>query len=129
MTEYIVVSEEFIGGPQDDEDDPSNYEYKRLPAKYTVCGTCQGRGKTSNYLGAFTAETMDEAGSEFMEDYFAGNFDRPCEECNGLRVVLVPDHDHPEFDEKIFQEWQEIEYENWRDERLHRMEMSMYGDL
>lgn len=26
---------------------------------------------------------------DFADDYFAGNFDRKCEDCNGLRVVTA----------------------------------------
>lgn len=61
-----------------------------IPSKYDVCPTCRGRGLSSAYLGTFTAEDMAED-PDFARDYAAGRYDRECETCDGLRVVLVPD--------------------------------------
>lgn len=55
-----------------------------------VCGTCRGEGKSSAYLGAFSREDMDND-PDFYEDYMQGAYDRVCPECNGDRVVDVPD--------------------------------------
>lgn len=59
-----------------------------LPARWCICDGCRGEGKSSAYLGAYTADEMDEAGPEFEADYFAGAYDRPCEECDGTGKVL-----------------------------------------
>lgn len=56
-------------------------------SKFIVCPSCEGTGGSSAYLGSFTSDDIDQMDGEFMEDYFAGNFDRPCEECRGQRVV------------------------------------------
>ena len=69
-------------------DDGSEIE---LPFKWEICSVCEGRGKSSAYLGAYTRDDMDEAGPEFMEDYMAGNYDRACDACNGSGKVKVAD--------------------------------------
>ena len=58
-----------------------------VPFKWCICGGCDGSGKSSAYLGAYTWDEMDEAGLEFIEDYFAGNYDRACERCEGTGKV------------------------------------------
>lgn len=63
----------------------------QLPHKWEICGSCEGHGKSSAYLGAFTRDDLDDAGEEFCEDYFAGRLDRPCEECGGSGKVAVAD--------------------------------------
>ena len=62
-----------------------------LPFKWEICSACDGHGKSSAYLGAFTWEQMHEEGQEFIEDYFAGNYDRACDSCGGSGKVKVPD--------------------------------------
>lgn len=69
------------------------YEAVELPAKYVVCDACQGRGKSSAYLGVFTRDDIDEMGDEWMDDYMAGHYDKPCDFCKGERVVAVVDED------------------------------------
>lgn len=64
---------------------------KKLPTKWCICGQCKGEGKSSAYLGAYTHEEMDQQGEEFIEDYFAGNYDRICERCNGAGKVQEVD--------------------------------------
>lgn len=56
-------------------------------SKFIVCPSCEGTGGTSAYLGEFTSDDMHDMDDEFMEDYFAGRFDRKCEQCQGQRVV------------------------------------------
>lgn len=65
---------------------------KELPWKWAVCSACEGHGKSSAYLGAFTASDMDEAGPEFVEDYVNGFYDRACDSCGGAGKVKVPDY-------------------------------------
>ena len=132
MTDYITLESTFIGTEQDDEDDPANWEHETLPAKYAVCDTCQGKGGSSNYLGAFTSDRWNEQDDDFKEDYMSGKYDRKCEECNGLRVVLVPDKDHPDFDQKLFEKWLQYEDDKYTQDRISRQERafemgSFYG--
>lgn len=54
---------------------------------FAVCPSCEGRGSSSAYLGAFIAEEMSQQSEEFAEDYFSRAFDRPCDTCRGQRVV------------------------------------------
>lgn len=61
-----------------------------LPWQYEICDSCQGHGKSSAYLGAFTADDMQED-PEFSEAYMAGDYDRACEACNGSGKAIVPD--------------------------------------
>lgn len=91
-----------------------------LDAKYVVCPTCEGEGETSNYLGSFSMSEMAEMDEDWKDDYLAGRFDRPCEECNGARVILVPDEEtaNPEV-LRIYREQQE---EAARYEHERRME-------
>lgn len=72
------------------EREDGSYEIRRLPAQYVVCDACQGTGKTSEYLGEFTQSEWAEQDEEFRENYMAGYYDRPCEECGGKRVYLAP---------------------------------------
>jgi len=70
----------------------------KFPAKWEVCGCCNGNGTT--YLGwasrdqpAFTSEDFAEEGPDFAEEYFGGHYDKPCPECNGRTTVKVIDED------------------------------------
>lgn len=62
--------------------------------KFAVCSSCEGRGATSAHLGAFTSDDMHDMDDEFMEDYFAGSFDRTCKDCKGQNVVPVCQQDN-----------------------------------
>ena len=122
----IVVNTVFIGDTDADEDDFSNWEEISIPAIYVVCPSCQGEGNSSAYLGAFTQDEMDDAGEHFMNDYFAGFYDKTCEECKGLRVVLVPDRENS--DPLLLEKWDVEEDEKYQDEQMHRIEMEAeYG--
>jgi hypothetical protein len=65
-----------------------------LPARFEVCGRCEGHGTHTNPAidgNGLTAEDFDQAGPEFLEDYLGGVYDVPCHECHGARVVTVLD--------------------------------------
>jgi len=64
-----------------------------LPAKYEVCGRCDGEGKHTNPAidgNGISQEQFDED-PDFEEDYRAGRYDVECEECKGRTTVLVVD--------------------------------------
>lgn len=67
-----------------------------LPAKFEVCGTCDGRGSHVNpSIDADGISPEDFAEDpEFAESYFGGAYDQPCNECGGRRVVAVIDESH-----------------------------------
>lgn len=68
----------------------------KIPAVWVICDACSGRGTSSSYLGAFTRDDLDEEGPEFVEEYMAGNYDRPCGECHGSGKLLEPDRERIE---------------------------------
>lgn len=65
-----------------------------LPSRWVVCPTCQGRGSSSEYLGAFTADEFSDMGDDFQEAYIRGDLDRPCSECRGRTTVLEADYEY-----------------------------------
>lgn len=74
-----------IYNPEGDEVETS------FPAKFEVCGTCEGRGShvdPSIDSNGISQEKFDQD-PDFEESYFAGNYDMQCVECKGLRVVPV----------------------------------------
>jgi hypothetical protein len=65
-----------------------------------VCPTCRGKGSRVNPAidgHGIGQDEWDEAGEEFQRDYLDGHFDVQCDECNGLRVIDVPDPEDPNF--------------------------------
>lgn len=73
-----------------DDGDPQEMS---IPAVYEVCGYCRGSGTSSAYLGAFTSDDEWMQDDDFRDNYFSGAYDQTCPQCQGLRVVLVPDDD------------------------------------
>lgn len=62
-----------------------------IPARYKICTVCQGQGKSSAYLGEFTASEFDDFFDyEEQEAYFNGAFDKACQACNGDGKIMVP---------------------------------------
>ena len=79
-----------------------------VPAKFEICGRCEGRGKHVNSAidgNGLSSQDFDED-PDFREDYFSGNYDVRCEECGGNRVTLEPDWDKmsPEV-KKVYSEY------------------------
>lgn len=64
-----------------------NDEFHELPTKWVICNHCRGEGKSSAYLGAFSGTQMRDEDPDFEADYFAGHYDRTCEECNGTGKI------------------------------------------
>lgn len=69
-----------------------NDEERVAPHKWAICGQCDGHGKSSAYLGAYTRDDMDEQGPDFEDDYMSGRYDRACECCDGSGKVMVADY-------------------------------------
>lgn len=69
----------------------------QLPARWCICGACEGRGSSSAYLGAITSSDREPGGAwedpDEFADYMAGDYDRPCGPCRGAGKVLVVDED------------------------------------
>lgn len=64
-----------------------------FPSKWAVCPHCEGNGKSSSYLGAFTASEWRDQDEDFRENYLAGAYDRPCETCKGRTTVQEIDEE------------------------------------
>lgn len=63
-----------------------------IPAKYEVCGTCEGKGHHVNPsidIHGLTGEDFED--DDFREGYFNGRYDVACNECGGARVSPVVD--------------------------------------
>lgn len=85
-----------MNNPESDVEDDDDRVVVWLPIHFEVCGSCDGRGQYVNPAidaDGLTAEDFEEAGEDFRHDYFAGHYDVRCEECEGRRVVPVPDTD------------------------------------
>ncbi len=98
----------------------------QLQVKFEVCPNCEGKGKSSAYLGAFTQSDMDEQGQDFLEDYMSGNYDKTCNQCSGQRVIEVPDPDRN--DSRLIALFEEQEDEKYQDYRTRLAESGMYSD-
>lgn len=74
----------------------------RIPAKYEVCSTCEGRGKHVNPSidahGISPDEFRDDP--DFCDDYFSGVYDQTCGDCKGRTTILVPDADNMTDEQK-----------------------------
>lgn len=65
-----------------------------LPTMRIVCPSCDGTGKSSSYLGAFTSDEFDnQFDPEEQEAYFAGAYDKVCDQCEGRNVIEVVNED------------------------------------
>lgn len=68
-----------------------------IPSRFEVCPTCEGNG-TLDHPAFCNGITSEEWNSEDWDEdsraqYLGGAYDVPCHECNGDRVVLMPDYD------------------------------------
>lgn len=70
-------------------------EQLHLVAMYVVCHRCHGNGSHVNPAvdGNGLSPDDPDLDEDFWDMYRSGGYDVPCEECNGLRVVPVPDPD------------------------------------
>ncbi len=62
--------------------------------KFEVCGTCLGRGSYVNPdidRDGISGEEMGDLGDQWQRDYTSGVYDIECRECEGEKVVPVPD--------------------------------------
>jgi hypothetical protein len=78
-------------------------EERTLVAVNELCWRCDGDGAVVN-------PSVDH---DFIEGYFGGRYDVPCPECDGKKVVLVPDMERNPawllslYEEHIFEEYQD----------------------
>jgi len=96
-------------------------EEKTLPMKWCICGQCEGEGQSSGYMGAFTSDDMDQMDQDFIDDYFAGNFDRPCDACGGSGKIQEVDEER--LSPEDLKAWYAQEEQRWRDHQEHMNEL------
>lgn len=102
-------------------------EFLSLNAKYEVCDTCNGRGKTVNPSidgNGISSDQFDED-PEFARSYFRGDYDVTCRTCEGKRVVLVVDEENNPAD--LLKKYEEYEHDRYADARERYNEMRMEG--
>ncbi len=66
-----------------------------LPWKWSVCPTCNGKGRHVNPsidCNGLTSEDF-EADPDFLDEYFNGQYDQQCSQCNGRTTVPAVDWD------------------------------------
>lgn len=93
----------------------------KLPSIKEVCPRCRGEGKHVNPAidgNGITQSEMAELGDDFREDYLAGVYDVPCEECGGLRVIDAVDEER--CDPELLKRWQDWQ----RDEAEYRAQVA-----
>ncbi len=106
-----------------------NDEEIELPWKWEICDHCRGHGKSTRYLGAFTADQMRED-PEFAEAYMNGEYDQTCETCRGSGKVKVLDRAKTPPNQLAAYDSQEAELEQTRSiERQERMMEGGWRDM
>lgn len=71
-------------------DDGDETEH-RLPARWHICGTCDGNGSHSLALGAITQEDREQWDPDEWDCYMSGGYDSTCDACNGSGKVKEVD--------------------------------------
>jgi hypothetical protein len=77
-----------------EETDDGEVEHE-IPTRWAVCPVCEGKGSHVNPSidsGGLTGEDFAND-PEFMEDYFSGQYDQPCNRCGGRTTVRAVDRD------------------------------------
>lgn len=100
-------------------------EEQEMPARYKLCPTCEGRGMQALHGIAITAEEWNSPDwdDESREQYLNGGYDTPCTECNGRRVVAVPDRTRATPEQlAAYNDWLEFKREEAR-ERYYESRM------
>jgi hypothetical protein len=85
--ESTMTAEVTVGGDDDEE------VVEIMPAKFEVCGLCDGTGSHVNPSidsgGLSSDDFYDDP--DFADDYSSGRYDVQCYECGGKRVTPVID--------------------------------------
>lgn len=100
----------------------TNEGERELPFKWVICTACDGHGQSSAYLGAYTRDQLEEQGTEFIEAYIAGEYDRACDACGGAGKVKVADRAKmSKADRALFDEQEREELDTRETERRERL--------
>lgn len=113
-------------------EEPGEIEQEHtLPARWAICDTCDGDGRHSRHLGAFTEEDLDQQDPDFLERYVGGDYDRTCESCHGTGKVLRVDEGALKArDPELYAAWrtQTLRHARWdaEDRATRRLESGGY---
>lgn len=93
VTDPDVEIPEPEGGNDDDLAEAEARHQLELPARYDVCGRCEGKG-THWHEALSNGITQEDRDRDWDDDSWEwlmnGGMDVQCSECKGLRVVPVP---------------------------------------
>ena len=107
------------------EDEGSFFPEVEPVERRIVCPECEGEGKTSNHLGAWTASEWEQEDPDFQEFYMDGGCDRTCQSCKGKRIVITLDkselsklvrdlvEDYEDELDRRRREWESETYYGW----------------
>jgi len=59
--------------------------------RWAICPRCEGSGGTSDHFGVISSDELGEWSDEFRDAYARGDFDQPCQRCEGSGKVQVID--------------------------------------
>jgi hypothetical protein len=127
MPDFVTFDEGAMKLIVTDEDSEGNEVEFTLPAKFVVCDCCAGKGHHVNPsidAGGLTAEDFDRDPG-FREDYFSGVYDETCRECEGRRVVPVPDEGRCPAGSVLLQRYNELVQDDYDDRRERAYERAM----
>lgn len=104
-----------------------NDEEHELPARWRVCGTCDGRGTHVNPSvdghGIGAEEWERDWSDEEREGYFRGDYDVTCYECKGRTTVMAVDRES--CDPELYKKYQEHLREERSYAAMEEMERKM----
>lgn len=92
----------------------------RVRCHYEVCNVCDGRGSHVNPSIDSHGLSADDFAEDpdFADNYWRGNYDVPCYQCGGSRVIPIPDDDDP--NKAAYDEAVEGHYESMREYEAER---------
>lgn len=93
-----------------------------------VCDCCNGTGTT--WLGRTRGDAVSFSGEEWnhmhpdeQDEWMNGTYDQPCPECDGLRIVDVPDEQSTPA--AVWAVWEAHVYSVWQDRAVEAQELRM----
>lgn len=99
-----------------------------IPSRFDVCDRCRGKGVHDHpaFSNGITADEWNgpDWDDDSRETYMSGGYDVTCEECGGLRVVLVADEERMTDEQRrLWEQHCEWEYQD----RMERRNQERFG--
>lgn len=116
------------------EDEDGNENVIQLPSMFEICARCRGEGRhvNPNIDGNGISPQEFAEDPDFEEAYFRGDYDVPCKECRGDRVVAVIDEDACKSKglmaelQEYYNQQEQMSRQNYEDAYIRRMESGGY---